>query len=57
LKNRKLILFGLLKGFLKKLHKYPIALQDTQAKNDDEKKWLTGVFNFDNICSSLGKNI
>jgi len=52
-----LILFGLLKGFLRKLHKYPITLQETQAKNEEEKKWLTGFLNFDNICSSLGKTI
>lgn len=53
---RKLILFGLLKGFLKKLNKYPISLQDPNCKIPDEnKKSLTGIYNLDKICSTNGK--
>lgn len=53
---KKLILFGLLKGFLKKIHKYPITL-GSKDKLEDEKKRYTGIFNMDKICSSLGVGV
>jgi hypothetical protein len=51
---RKLILFGLIKGYLKKINKYPVCLQDQQSQAGYSKKWLTGFYNYDKICSSLG---
>ena len=43
-----------MKGYLRKINKYPVTLQDPQTKFTDEKKWLTdGNYNFDKICSSL----
>lgn len=53
--SRKLILFGLMKGYLRKVNKYPISLaENLLASNETSKKWLTGNFNYDKICSSLG---
>lgn len=54
---KKAILFGLIKGYLKKINKYPISLQEPQTKIDNSKKWLTGMHNYDKICSSLGMSI
>ena len=46
-----------MKGYLRKINKYPVTLQNPQTKFTDEKKWLTdGNYNFDKICSSLSNS-
>jgi len=54
---RKAILFGLIKGYLSKINKYPVSLQEPQSKIESSKKWLTGYHNYDKICSALGMSI
>jgi hypothetical protein len=54
---KKLILFGLIKGYLRKINKYPVSIQNSQAGIESSKKWLTGIYNYDKICSSLGLSI
>lgn len=48
---RKLILFGLIKGYLRKVNKYPVN------PNELERKWQNGQANLDKICSSNGKSV
>lgn len=54
--NRKLILFGLMKGLLRKLNKYPISLRDAQSTSDTSKTGLTGFLSYDKLCSLKGFN-
>ena len=42
----------MIKSYLKKINKYPVCLPEQKALFP--KRWLTGAFNFDEICSSLG---
>jgi hypothetical protein len=44
----------LIKGYLKKTNKYPVCFQENQSQHIYSKKWLTGFYNYDKICSSLG---
>lgn len=43
-----------MRGFLRKLNKYPILYKESSSI--DLKDCLTGMFNFDKICSSKGMN-
>jgi hypothetical protein len=54
---KKLILFGLIRGYLRKINKYPVSIIDTQVGIESSRKWLTGIYNYDKICSSLGMSI
>ncbi len=57
LNYRKLILFGLLKGILRKLNKYPMSLTDINqaATNPSSKKYFNGYHNYDKLCSVFGE--
>jgi len=57
---RRLILFGVIKGFLQRVHKYPILPNQYQNslidKGDNEqfiKKYLNGRHHYDEICTKL----
>lgn len=47
--EKKLIQFGLVKKFVRKLSKYPV-LQSADNKFRDISKWLTGDYSYEEIC-------
>ncbi|XP_070559593.1 GATOR1 complex protein NPRL2-like [Ptychodera flava] len=55
--ERRLIQFGVMKGLIRRLHKYPIKLPS--ASGDSSKlrpltRYLNGVHNYDEICCKTG---
>jgi hypothetical protein len=47
-----------MKNYLRKVNKYPINLVDPNSKQQSAVKlWLTGIFNYDKICSSTGSSV
>jgi hypothetical protein len=48
-----------MKGYLRKVNKYPVSIQDIQSGSSAElsRKWHTGIYNYDKICSSLGLSL
>ncbi|KAF2839312.1 nitrogen permease regulator 2 [Patellaria atrata CBS 101060] len=51
---RRLITFGVLKGFLYRVHKYAIAMKEVPHDEDGLGKYLDGMHSFDEICTDLG---
>ncbi|KAH9505029.1 Nitrogen permease regulator-like 2 [Bulinus truncatus] len=54
--ERKLVLFGVMKGLIRRIHKYPAALPGTTVSSRLQPilKLLNGKFNFDQICCETG---
>ncbi|KAL1923629.1 uncharacterized protein VTP21DRAFT_8609 [Calcarisporiella thermophila] len=64
---RRFISFGVMKGFLYRVHKYPLLLNNVQPENTIEgdypasyseisprlRKYLTGTHHYDEICTAL----
>ena len=50
--ERKLVQFGVMKGLLRRMHQYPVALpgQALSSRMHPLMKWLNGRYNFDQIC-------
>ncbi|CAL1534555.1 unnamed protein product, partial [Lymnaea stagnalis] len=55
--ERKLVQFGLIKGLLRRMHRYPVALPGEQitCKTQLLLRWLDGKHSFDQICCETGK--
>lgn len=49
--ERKLVQFGILEGLIRRVHKYPVLLTES---NTDLQKSLSGVASLDEICCSTG---
>ncbi|XP_076357504.1 nitrogen permease regulator-like 2 [Tachypleus tridentatus] len=55
--ERKLIQFGMMRGLIRRLHKYPIYLPSevqTPIKQPGLVKYFTGSHNYDEICCKTG---
>ncbi|KAI0207176.1 GATOR complex protein NPRL2 [Lamellibrachia satsuma] len=54
--ERKLIQYGLMKGFIRRLHKYPIKLPNEPGSNKLSHlyRWFTGYNSYDEICCQTG---
>lgn len=50
--EQRLVSFGVIKGLLEKLDKYPVLLTSTNAspKLEGLSRWLTGYYSYDEIC-------
>ncbi|XP_033115443.1 GATOR complex protein NPRL2-like [Anneissia japonica] len=55
--ERHLIQFGVMKGLLRRLQKYPVKIvNDPAQQTHDIHKYMTGQFNFDEICCKTKKS-
>ncbi|XP_046839800.1 GATOR complex protein NPRL2-like [Xenia sp. Carnegie-2017] len=56
--ERCLIQFGLMKGFIRRLHKFPVLLKPDDgmqaSQNERLARWLNGSHNYDEICTETG---
>ncbi|XP_055883687.1 GATOR complex protein NPRL2-like isoform X2 [Biomphalaria glabrata] len=54
--ERKLVLFGVMKGLIRRVHKFPIALKPSavSSKLQPIVRFLDGKHNFDQICALTG---
>ncbi|EDO45161.1 predicted protein [Nematostella vectensis] len=51
--ERRLIQFGMMKGFIRRLHKFPVFL-GTRRTETGQRPWLNGKHSFDEICCKTG---
>lgn len=54
---RKLVQYGVMKGLLRRLHKYPIDLKragDSTSKIKSVSKYFDGAHSYDDICAKTG---
>jgi len=54
---RRFIIFGLIKGFLRRVHKYPVKTGNANAQElprQIKRRMLTGQTHYDEICTTLG---
>ncbi|XP_077522286.1 nitrogen permease regulator-like 2 isoform X2 [Amblyomma americanum] len=55
--ERKLVQYGVMKGLLRRLHKYPIDLKrsgDSASKSKPVAKYFDGAHSYDDICAKTG---
>ncbi|XP_030828296.1 GATOR complex protein NPRL2 [Strongylocentrotus purpuratus] len=59
--ERHLIQFGVVKGLIRRLHKYPVKLQTADGQHNGQHnagrnldRWMQGKLNFDEICCGTG---
>ncbi|XP_037274224.1 GATOR1 complex protein NPRL2-like isoform X1 [Rhipicephalus microplus] len=55
--ERKLVQYGVMKGLLRRLHKYPIDLKraaDSTSKIKSVSKYFDGAHSYDDICAKTG---
>ncbi|CAG5089780.1 Similar to Nprl2: GATOR complex protein NPRL2 (Drosophila melanogaster) [Cotesia congregata] len=66
--ERRLVQFGLIEGFIRRVYKYPIYVKRSFAdinfddnsedtKNDPVYKYFTGAYSFDEICCNTGQSV
>uniref|UniRef100_A0A023G1E1 Putative nitrogen permease regulator 2-like protein-like isoform 1 n=1 Tax=Amblyomma triste TaxID=251400 RepID=A0A023G1E1_AMBTT len=56
--ERKLVQYGVMKGLLRRLHKYPIDLKrsgDNATKSKPVAKYFDGAHSYDDICAKTGE--
>ncbi|KAH7972901.1 hypothetical protein HPB52_018515 [Rhipicephalus sanguineus] len=54
---RKLVQYGVMKGLLRRLHKYPIDLKragDSTSKMKSVSRYFDGAHSYDDICAKTG---
>ncbi|EMR10725.1 hypothetical protein PNEG_00875 [Pneumocystis murina B123] len=56
---RRFISFGIIKGFLYRIHRYPFLAEPYNSQNIDESllKYLDGTHNMDEICTETKKSV
>ncbi|KTW31318.1 nitrogen permease regulating protein NPR2 [Pneumocystis jirovecii RU7] len=56
---RRFISFGIIKGFLYRIHRYPFLTENNSSDNTNESllKYLDGTHNMDEICTETKKSI
>lgn len=58
---RKLVQYGVMKGLLRRLHKYPIDLKHSPetsiARGKPVAKYFDGAHSYDDICAKTGKGL
>ena len=56
--EKKLILFGIVKGFIHKLCKYPVLLSpdSLSLKIREKSRWMNGYYHYDEICCLSSMN-
>ncbi|EDO27172.1 predicted protein [Nematostella vectensis] len=59
--ERRLIQFGMMKGFIRRLHKFPVFLGTRRTETGQRpfsrasrSRWLNGKHSFDEICCKTG---
>lgn len=55
---RKLVQYGVMKGLLRRLHKYPIDLKragDSTSKMKSVSRYFDGAHSYDDICAKTGE--
>ncbi|XP_015179616.1 PREDICTED: nitrogen permease regulator 2-like protein isoform X1 [Polistes dominula] len=59
--ERRLVQFGLIEGFIRRVYKYPILLPgvpyNEETRNNPVYKYFTGTYNLDEICCSTGQSV
>ncbi|XP_057321013.1 GATOR complex protein NPRL2 isoform X1 [Microplitis mediator] len=66
--ERRLVQFGLIQGFIRRVYKYPIYVKGSfgdnnfydnfeNNKNDPVYKYFTGAYSFDEICCNTGQSV
>ncbi|XP_064605500.1 GATOR1 complex protein NPRL2-like isoform X1 [Liolophura sinensis] len=52
--EKKLTQYGLMKGYIRRLNKYPVKLLDSDYKGKQLYQWCNGCHNYDEICCKTG---
>ncbi|KAI4490924.1 hypothetical protein M0802_010598, partial [Mischocyttarus mexicanus] len=59
--EKRLVQFGLIEGFIRRVYKYPILLPgvpyNEETRNNPVYKYFTGTYNLDEICCSTGQSV
>lgn len=56
--ERKLVQFGILEGFIRRINKYPVILSEVMsAPSSTMQQYFTGLHSLDEICCATGMNV